>query len=50
MKDNLPVLDYEKAGVDFSVAAEVCPASCFVVEGAVVVASEGVAAAGSQEA
>lgn len=32
MKDNLPVLDFEKADGDFSVAAEVCPMACFVVE------------------
>lgn len=32
MKDDLPVLDFAKAGGDFSVAAEVCPMNCFVVE------------------
>jgi RnfABCDGE-type electron transport complex B subunit len=32
MDGNLPVLDYEKADGDFSVAAEVCPMDCFVVE------------------
>jgi len=32
MQENLPVLDYQKAGGDFSVAAEVCPMKCFVVE------------------
>ncbi len=32
MEENLPVLDYEKAKGDFSVAADVCPMSCFVVE------------------
>ena len=30
LEGNLPVLDYEKAGGDFSVAAEVCPMDCFV--------------------
>lgn len=30
MEDNLPVLDYEKADGDFSVAAEVCPMDCYV--------------------
>jgi len=33
MTDNLPVLDYGKADGDFTVAAEVCPMNCFVVEG-----------------
>jgi RnfABCDGE-type electron transport complex B subunit len=32
MENNLPVLDHQKAGGEFSVAAEVCPMSCFVVE------------------
>jgi formate hydrogenlyase subunit 6/NADH:ubiquinone oxidoreductase subunit I len=32
LEDNLPVLDHEKAGGDFSVGAEVCPMDCFVVE------------------
>ncbi len=32
MEDQLPVLDHEKADGDFSVAAEVCPMDCFVVE------------------
>jgi len=32
VEDALPVLDYEKAGGDFSVAAEACPMHCFVVE------------------
>jgi Na+-translocating ferredoxin:NAD+ oxidoreductase RNF subunit RnfB len=32
MQDNLPVLDHQKAGGDFTVAAEVCPMDCFVVE------------------
>lgn len=30
MNGNLPVLDYEKADGDFSVAAEVCPMNCYV--------------------
>ncbi len=33
LEGNLPVLDYEKAGGDFSVAAEACPMNCFVTEG-----------------
>jgi ferredoxin len=33
LKDNLPVLDFEKAAGDFTVAAESCPMGCFVVEG-----------------
>jgi Na+-translocating ferredoxin:NAD+ oxidoreductase RNF subunit RnfB len=33
MVDNLPVLDFEKSGGQFHVAAEVCPQNCFVVEG-----------------
>jgi len=32
MVDNLPVLDFEKAGGDFSAAAEVCPTHSYVVE------------------
>jgi len=32
MVDNLPVLDFEKAGGDFAVAAEVCPTGSFAVE------------------
>jgi len=32
MEDNLPVLDREKSGCDFSVAAQVCPMKCFVSE------------------
>jgi len=43
IEDGLPVLDYEKAAGDFSVAAEACPMACFVVEQekpAVAVASE----------
>jgi len=32
IEDGLPVLDYEKARGDFSVAAEVCPANSYVVE------------------
>ncbi|MHC5034978.1 MAG: RnfABCDGE type electron transport complex subunit B [Planctomycetota bacterium] len=43
--DLLPVLDYEKAGGDFTKAAEVCPADCFVVEGAEVEALQVGAAA-----
>jgi electron transport complex protein RnfB len=31
MADNLPVLDFEKADGDFTVAADVCPAHCFVL-------------------
>jgi electron transport complex protein RnfB len=34
MENDLPVLDFEKAEGDFRVAAEVCPASSYVVEGA----------------
>ena len=30
MEGNLPVLDYEKADGDFSVAADVCPMDCYV--------------------
>ncbi|MDP6439568.1 MAG: RnfABCDGE type electron transport complex subunit B [Candidatus Brocadiia bacterium] len=33
IEKGLPVLDHEKGGGDFSVAAEVCPMNCFVVEG-----------------
>ncbi len=33
MKDQLPVLDHQEADGDFSVAAEVCPMNCFVIEG-----------------
>ena len=33
MADNLPVLDFEKAGGDFAQAAEVCPTHSYVVEG-----------------
>ena len=33
MVDNLPVLDFEKAGGDFAQAAEVCPTHSYVVEG-----------------
>ncbi len=33
MEDNLPVLDYQKADGNFTVAADVCPMDCFVVEG-----------------
>lgn len=32
MKDNLPVLDFEKSQGDFATGAEVCPMNCFVVE------------------
>ena len=32
MADNLPVLDFEKAGGDFRQAAEVCPTSSYIVE------------------
>ena len=32
LQDNLPVLDFEKSGGGFSVAAQVCPMNCFVVE------------------
>jgi len=32
MKGNLPAVDYEKCGGDLSVAADVCPANCYVVE------------------
>lgn len=32
IENALPVLDYEKAGGDFSVAAEVCPMDSYVVE------------------
>ncbi len=32
MENDLPVLDYEKAGGDFSVAVEACPMNCYVVE------------------
>jgi len=39
MENNLPKLDYQKAKGDFSVAAEVCPMHCFVVEGAGAVAA-----------
>jgi electron transport complex protein RnfB len=31
--DNLPVLDFEKAGGDFAAAAEVCPTHSYFVEG-----------------
>jgi Na+-translocating ferredoxin:NAD+ oxidoreductase RNF subunit RnfB len=50
MKGNLPVLDFEKAGGDFSAAAQVCPMSCFGVEGAQPAVAEAAAsgAAGSQ--
>ena len=45
MEGNLPVLDFEKAGGDFSVAAEACPMNCFVVETAQAEPAELVAAA-----
>ena len=32
IEGDLPVLDHEKAGGDFSVAAEACPMNCFVLE------------------
>ncbi len=32
MENDLPVLDYERAGGDFSVAKEACPMNCFVKE------------------
>jgi Fe-S-cluster-containing hydrogenase component 2 len=32
MVDNLPVLDFEKAGGDFTQAAEACPTNSYVVE------------------
>ncbi len=47
MENDLPVLDYEKAEGDFQVAAEVCPANSYVVEGAL---PEAVAAAHGEEA
>ena len=40
----LPVLDFEKAGGDFSKGAEVCPMSCFVVEDAEALAQVGASA------
>jgi len=39
LEDNLPVLDFEKAGGDFRTAAEVCPMNCFVIEGEPLVAA-----------
>jgi len=45
LENNLPVLDYEKAGGDFSAAAEACPMNCFVVEAEPVAAAGGGAAA-----
>ena len=41
MDNNLPVLDYQKAAGDFSVAADVCPMGCFVVEEGAPVAAAG---------
>jgi len=48
LEQNLPVLDYEKSGGDFTTVAEVCPMNCFVVEGAEAVA-ETVASASHAE-
>jgi len=48
MADGLPVLDYEKAGGDFTVAAEVCPMNCFLAEEGAPVAA--VAASAGQAA
>lgn len=47
IKNALPVLDYEKAEGDFSVAAEVCPMDSYVVEGK---EEEPVPAAAAEEA
>jgi electron transport complex protein RnfB len=50
MVDDLPVLDFEKSGGDFYVAAEVCPQSCFVVERQPAMAESGAPAMGEAPA
>ena len=48
MEQELPVLDFERSGGDFSAAAKVCPMDCFVVEEPVAVSADAEQPAGRE--